>query len=245
MSDLATRRVMELSGSMTTKALTSSGALPVSGLHGPPAIVVAPANSGANAAIARPPAAERLARMKARRERAIVIGPASYLGEFGGAMHSGAHARIGAAAADIGHLRVDIRVARVRVVRKEGDSRHDLPRLAIAALWRVGLDPGLLDRVQLLLAEAFDGQDPLVGGVAARRDAGSRRLAVDDYGAGAAQSRATAEFCPDHPQFVPQRPQQRHLRLDVEDDLPPVHKEIDHRPGASIGSQGSMKESHG
>src|SRR5271168_1724469 len=74
MSDLATRRVMELSGSMTTKALTSLGPLPLSGLHGPPAIVVAPANSGANAAIARPPAAERLARIKARRERAIVIG---------------------------------------------------------------------------------------------------------------------------------------------------------------------------
>src|SRR5580700_4069655 len=74
MSDLATRRVMELSGSMTTKALTSLGPLPLSGLHGPPAIVVAPANSGANAAIARPPAAERLAWMKARRERAIVIG---------------------------------------------------------------------------------------------------------------------------------------------------------------------------
>src|SRR5277367_4744555 len=101
MSDLATRRVMELSGSMTTKALTSSGALPLSGLHGSPLMVVAPANSGANAAIARPPAAERPARMKARRERAIVIGSASNLGEFGGAMHGGAHAWIGAAAADI------------------------------------------------------------------------------------------------------------------------------------------------
>src|SRR3984885_4399494 len=74
MSDLATRRMMELSGSMTMKALTSLGPLPLSGLHGPPAIVVAPTNSGANAAIARPPAAERLAWMKARRERAIVIG---------------------------------------------------------------------------------------------------------------------------------------------------------------------------
>ena len=46
---------------MTTKALTSSGALPVSGLHGSPEMLVAPANSGAKAAIAKPPAAERLA----------------------------------------------------------------------------------------------------------------------------------------------------------------------------------------
>src|SRR5271169_2825279 len=119
MSDLATRRVMELSGSMTTKALTSSGALPVSGLHGSPAMVVAAANSGANAAMARPPAAERLARMKARRERAIVIKSSSDLGEFSGAMHRGAHARVGPAAADIGHLRVNVRVARARVVRKK------------------------------------------------------------------------------------------------------------------------------
>jgi hypothetical protein len=59
-SDLGTRSVIELSGSMTTKALTSSGALPVSGLHGSPATLVAPANSGAKAAIMRPPAAERL-----------------------------------------------------------------------------------------------------------------------------------------------------------------------------------------
>src|SRR3984957_13201629 len=127
MSDLATRRVMELSGSMTTKAWTSSGAFPVSGLHGPPAIVVAPANSGANVAIARPPAAERLAWMKARRERAIVIGSASDLGEFDGAMHGGAHARISPAAADIGHFRVDIRVARARVVGEQRDRGQDLP----------------------------------------------------------------------------------------------------------------------
>ena len=57
---------------MTTNALTSSGEEPFSGLHGSPEIVVAPANSGAIAAIIRPPAAERLARMKTRRESMTV-----------------------------------------------------------------------------------------------------------------------------------------------------------------------------
>src|ERR1700749_2906937 len=139
MSDLATRRVIELSGSMTTKAFTSSGALPLSGPHGSPLTVVAAANAGANNAIARPPAADRLAWMNARRERAIVIGSASNLGEFGRAMHRSAHARIGPTAADIGHLRVYVRVARARVVREQRDRGHDLSRLAIAALRRVGL----------------------------------------------------------------------------------------------------------
>ena len=44
----------------------------------------------------------------------------------------------------------------------------------------------------------------------------ARRLAVDDHGAGAAESRAAAEFGPDHPQFVAQRPEQRHFGLNVD-----------------------------
>ena len=65
-------------------------------------------------------------------------------------------------------------------------------------------------------------------------DAGARRLAVEMDGAGAAEPRAAAEFRPGHAQFVAQRPQQRHFRLDVDGDFPPVDKKIDHRPGASI-----------
>src|SRR5689334_18423535 len=45
------------------------------------------------------------------------------------------------------HRRVDIRVARVRILREQRDRRHDLSGLAIAALHDVLLDPRGLHRV--------------------------------------------------------------------------------------------------
>src|SRR4029077_17634582 len=60
-----------------------------------------------------------------------------------------ADARVGAAAADVGHRRVDVLVGRAAVPREEGDRGHDLPRLAVAALRHLVVDPGLLHRVQL------------------------------------------------------------------------------------------------
>src|SRR5271154_1621048 len=231
MSDLATLSVTELSGSMTTKALTSSGDLSVSGLHGSPAMVVAPANSGANAAIISPPAADSPAWINERRESMMVIRALpSDLDQFGGAMNRGADARVGPAAADIGHPVVDVGVARMGIVRDERNRGHDLPRLAIAALRRVGLDPRLLHRAQLFLAKALDSQDRPAGGDAYRSDARPRRLAVDEDGAGAAEPRAAAEFCPDHAEFVAKRPQEGHVRLDVDRELPPVDGKTDHGP---------------
>ena len=45
------------------------------------------------------------------------------------------------------------------------------------------------------------------------------------------------------PNFVPTIPnssrsahKQRHFRLDVDGDFPPIHEKIDHRPAASIGT---------
>ena len=70
----------------------------------------------------------------------------------------------------------------------------------------------------------------LSGGGAHRRDAGPRRLAVDEDGAGAAQARAAAEFRADHAEFVAQHPQKGHVRLDVERELPSVDSKVDHGP---------------
>src|SRR5262245_34719202 len=70
-----------------------------------------------------------------------------------------ADARVGPTAADVGHRRVDVLVARVRVLREQRDRRHDLARLAVAALRDLVVDPGLLHRVQLpFLREALDGE---------------------------------------------------------------------------------------
>src|SRR5882672_8883931 len=77
----------------------------------------------------------------------------------------GADAGVSAAAADVGHRRVDVLVARARVPREERNRRHDLARLAVAALRDLVVDPGLLHRVQLAaLGEALDGEHLLAGG---------------------------------------------------------------------------------
>src|SRR5215831_2578750 len=58
-----------------------------------------------------------------------------------------ADAGVGPAAADVGHRRVDVRVARVRVLREQSHRRHDLAGLAVAALRHLVVYPRLLYRV--------------------------------------------------------------------------------------------------
>src|SRR2546426_9393323 len=67
---------------------------------------------------------------------------------LGGAMDGGADALVGAAATDAGHRRVDVGVRRVRILCEQRRGGHDLPRLAVAALRHVFLDPRALHRVR-------------------------------------------------------------------------------------------------
>src|SRR3984893_19190416 len=70
------------------------------------------------------------------------------------------NARIGAAAADIGNRRVDIGVARLRIVLEECRYGHDHSALAIPALRDVVGDPSLLYPMQAgACREAFDRRD--------------------------------------------------------------------------------------
>src|SRR5206468_12689148 len=68
---------------------------------------------------------------------------------------------IGAAATDVaGHLRVDIRIAGMRILGEKRRCRHDLSRLAVAALRHLAGEPGLLHRGSgARLAHALDGGD--------------------------------------------------------------------------------------
>src|SRR5438132_5273562 len=99
-----------------------------------------------------------------------------------------ANADIGPTAADVaGHRIVDIGVGRMRVARKERRGRHDLARLAVAALNDLPVEPGLLDpgarsrRADRLDRRALGGADAVDRG-----DAGTGGDAVDMHGAGAA-----------------------------------------------------------
>src|SRR6478672_9999078 len=100
-----------------------------------------------------------------------------------------------AAAADVGDRGIDVRVGGLGLLLQQRRDRHDHARLAVAALWHVVRDPGLLHLVQLAaLGEAFDGGDALAFDRADRHHARTRRLPVDMHGAGAALRHAAAVF---------------------------------------------------
>ena len=90
----------------------------------------------------------------------------------GGHVHGRADALVRAAAADVGHRLVDVRVGRIRVLREQRRGGHDLPGLAVAALRDVEREPRLLHRVRTGRRQAFDGDDP-VGGFERARPATS------------------------------------------------------------------------
>src|SRR6266705_3345174 len=100
-----------------------------------------PMNGSLNPSARPPPAAAELT-MNLRRERLVVL-PLSvffmvvssgFLRHVSGHVHARTDALISAAAADVGHRRVDVCVRRVGVFLEQRRSRHDLPGLAVAAL---------------------------------------------------------------------------------------------------------------
>src|SRR5438093_6573876 len=107
---------------------------------------------GANAAAAAPritcrPAAGRWKPMTRPATPAVsrnsrrVICAALMSRSLRGAMDGGADALVRAAAADVGHRRVDVAVGGMRSFREQRRGGHDLPRLAVAALRHVFLEP--------------------------------------------------------------------------------------------------------
>src|ERR1051326_8298676 len=83
-------------------------------------------------------------------------------GSLGGPMDRGPNALVGAAAANVRHRLIDVRIGGVRLLGEERGRGHDLPRLAIAALRHIFRDPGPLHGVGAVLGQAFDRRDTLV-----------------------------------------------------------------------------------
>src|SRR5579864_6977021 len=145
-------------------------------------------------------------------------------------MDCGADARVGAAAADVGHGVVDVAVARVRVLCEQRRGDKHLPTLTVAALRHLVLEPGLLHRVHAAARrEPLDGGDLFARRGRDRKRTGTDRVAVDMDGAGAALGDAATEFGSLDVEHVPQYPQQGHLGLDVDLLDLAVHCELDHR----------------
>src|SRR6516164_6355961 len=119
-----------------------------------------------------------------------------------------ANADIGPAAADIAeHGVVDVGVGRIRIAGDERRGRHDLARLAIAALHYLAVEPRFLNLsasrrcADRLNRRDFRGTDTLD-----RSDTRAGGSAVDMYRAGATQRHAAAEFCAGHAEHVAQHP---------------------------------------
>lgn len=132
----------------------------------------------------------------------------------GGRLDGGANALIGSAATDIpSHGAVNVLVGRLWVGLQQRDGLHDLPRLAVAALRNVELDPGLLNGVKTVRAYSFDGDDFRAVHGAQRSDARADGLAIPVDSAGAAQGHTAAELGAGEPDDIPEIPQKRHVRI--------------------------------
>src|SRR4051812_16402885 len=99
----------------------------------------------------------------------------------------GTDAGIGSAPADIApHGAVDFLVGRGWRLFQQGRRLHDLPGLAITALWHGDIPPRLLERMVALRVQPFDRRHRQVLGGTDRGLAGPDGLAVQVNGAGAA-----------------------------------------------------------
>src|SRR6185312_7810609 len=140
--------------------------------------------------MSKPAPAPALERRKSRRVTVVVM---SHL--LRGAVNRAADATVRAAPADVdGHRVVDVVVGGTWVRGQESGGRHDLPRLTVAALGHVFLDPRLLQPVPVLRGQAFDGGHLVAGSGGDGRHARAHRLAVQMDGAGAALAHAAPEL---------------------------------------------------
>src|SRR5437667_3945308 len=212
-SERAMRITQVLSGLTTTQALTSL-----------PAAVAASADAmnGSLNPRARPPPVAAEPTMNLRRERFVarvvffMVAPLGLLDHLGRQVHARAASLVGAAAADVGHRRVDIGVARLRVFPEQRGGRHDLPGLAVAALRHVERRPGPLHGMRAGRGKPFDGDDPVAGlEVADQNGARAPHLAVDVHGAGAALRDPAAVLRTGEAHLLADDPQERRpgLRL--------------------------------
>src|SRR5215468_7308889 len=109
---------------------------------------------------------------------------------------------------------LDLQVARPGIAIEQRLGRHDHAVAAEAALTRLLLDEGALERMQLVHgAQALDSRDA-ARRRRHRRDARTDRLAVHQHGAGATLGETAAELRAVELQVVSEDVEERRVRLD-------------------------------
>jgi len=105
----------------------------------------------------------------------------------------------------------------LRIAVEQVGRRHDHAARAIAALSRLLIDEGLLQRVRLVeRAEPFERGHLVSLDRAYRRHAGASSRAVDQHRAGAALRQAAAVFGAIELEIVAQHVEQRRVRLGID-----------------------------
>src|SRR5260221_795900 len=218
-SERAMRITQVLSGLTTTQALISLPALVAV------AASAVPMKGRLNPSASPPPVAAEPT-MNLRRERFVarvvffMVVSSGLLRHVGGHVHARTDALVRPTAADVGHGRVDVGVGRARVLLEQRTGRHDLARLAVAALRHVERRPGLLHRMGARSGKPFDSDDAVGGLDRADGDgAGAPHLAVDVHGAGAALRDTAAVLRAGQTDLLADDPQERRpgLHLQVAD----------------------------
>src|SRR5258705_6482927 len=128
-----------------------------------------------------------------------------------------ADALVGRATTDVArHRMIDVGVGRLGLLLQQGGRRHDLSRLAVAALYDVEVHPRLLHRLRCARRQAFDRRYLAIGNGRDRRRARAQRLSVDVDGAGAALRDATPVLGAGEAELLANDPQQWRIRITVE-----------------------------
>src|SRR5665213_4421031 len=147
---------------LETTVTTPSRPMRMKGPKGPKSVSLAPSDrseAGEQPTSRAPPAATAEITTTSRRVGSLaskvwaaafmVLKAPSGHGDAGGVLDGRADALVGSTATDVAaHGGVDVGVRRLGRRRQQGGGRHDLPRLAVAALRHVALDPGRLHRVR-------------------------------------------------------------------------------------------------
>jgi hypothetical protein len=123
--------------------------------------------------------------------------------------------------------RADFGFRGVRIFLKQGLRPHHHPRYAVAALRGLLFKESPLHRAWLLSgAEPFEGYDVLSFQGLNGKDAGERRLAIDDHRAGAALGKSASELRGVQLQVAAQHIEQRRFGVRIERVRPAVHGEL-------------------
>ena len=133
-----------------------------------------------------------------------------------------------AAAANVCDRLVDIGVGRLRLFVEEGGDGHDHAALAIAALRNVVLDPRFPHLVQdAVLGQPLDGGDLPADSIRDGDAAGTSGDPVDQHRASAALRNASAVLGSRQTNLLPDGPQKRHVRFDVDVVVSPLTLSLD------------------